>query len=96
MTDVRTLIGDMTVPVTVSAAQADFLSRYGRRMKAGTHRLSIPDTLDLAAFCRQQARCLYGPRKASAAALARNCNRAMHEAAALCRRLARELEGRAQ
>lgn len=95
MADVRTLIGKMTVPVTVSKAQAEFLARCGRPMKAGTHHLSIADTLTLAAFCRQQARRVNGPRKASAETLARNCNRAMHETAALCRRLARELEGKA-
>lgn len=94
MTDVRTLIGKMTVTVTVSEAQANFLARYDRHMTVGAHHLTIADTLTLAAFCRAKARRLSGPRKAAAAALARRCNRAMHEAAALCRRLARELEGK--
>lgn len=96
MTDVRTLIGAMTVKVTISEAQAELLARYDRHMAVGKHQLYVADTLTLAAFCRSKARRLSGPRKAAAAALARRCNRAMHEAAALCRRLARELEGRAR
>lgn len=98
MTDVKTLIGEMTVKVKISEAQTDML-RWGnhpRHLDAGTHRLSVEECLSLARYCRSQAKKMWGPRAASAAALARNCVRAMNEAAVTCRSLARQLEGKAR
>lgn len=94
--DVRSLVNALWVTVKISTAQADFLAHYDRHLPVGENRLSVADTLSMAKFARSKARSLRGLNKHVAATLERRCHRSMNEAAVLCRRLARELEGLAR